>query len=161
MCAPHQITLKSGRGHRPGVSFGMRRTILTALLLPTTLAAQAPADFLGAWTDDYGSTHEVSDSLWVQHGTQRYEIVRWDSAGAFAIARNAASNKSDGGRFTRIDWLRLEGMAPYTWAFCLTTWDAPTADSALRTPPARRGSPRTGCGGFPFTRLRKASAAGG
>jgi hypothetical protein len=127
------------------------------VIVASSLVAQVPRDLLGAWLDDYGSRHEVRDSLWVQHGAMRYEILRWDSAGRFAIARNAASNASDGGKFTRIDWMPLDNMAPYTWGFCLTTWNAPTADSALRTPPARREVPRTGCGGFPFTRLKPES----
>lgn len=110
---------------------------------------------LGTWADDYGSRHAVSDTLWAHDGANRYEIVRWDSAGQFAIARNAATNAAQAGRFTRIDWMRLEGMAPYVWAFCLSIWDAPSADSAARVTVARRDTPRTGCGGFPFTRLKR------
>ena len=127
---------------------------MALLLLPTALAGQAPRALLGTWADDYRSRHQVSDSLWSHDGANRYEILRWDSAGQYAIARNAASNPADAGRFTRIDWMRLDGMAPYVWAFCLTTWNAPTADSAARVLPARRDTPHTGCGGFPFTRLR-------
>lgn len=144
-------------GWRVEVSRVARRLLpvaALATLFTTPQWAQAPRDLVGTWHDDYGSTHAVSDSLWVQHGNARYEIVRWDSAGQFAIARNASTNRDDGGTFTRIDWLKLEGMPPWTWAFCLTTWNAPTADSALAHAPARRDTPRTGCGGFPFTRLR-------
>ncbi len=126
------------------------------LALASPVSAQAPRDLVGTWADDYGSRHAVSDSLWAHDGANRYQILRWDSAGSFAIARNAASNGTDAGLFTRIDWLRLEGMAPWQWGFCLTTWNAPTADSAARTAPARRDTPRTGCGGFPFTRLKPA-----
>jgi len=128
--------------------------LATILSVAARLPAQAPRDLIGTWADDYGSRHAVSDSLWAHDGANRYEILRWDSAGSFAIARNAASNPTDAGRFTRIDWIRFEGMAPWQWGFCLTTWNAPTADSAARTTPARRDTPRTGCGGFPFTRLK-------
>ena len=128
--------------------------ILSILLWPVAVHAQAPAALLGTWADDYGSRHQVSDTLWAHDGANRYQIVRWDSAGQYAIAHNASTHSSQSGLFTRIDWMRLDGMAPYVWAFCLSVWDAPTADSAARVTTARRDTPRTGCGGFPFTRLK-------
>lgn len=131
------------------------RWTLGLLMVPSTLLGQAPPGLMGAWADDYGSRHQVGDSLWSHDGSNKYEILRWDSAGQFAIARNAASNGADAGRFTRIDWMRLDDMAPFVWAFCLSIWDAPTADSAARVTLARRDTPRTGCGGFPFTRLKR------
>ena len=157
-----QIGYHSGAKLARGLTHGEQETgtfmrlhhTIVLLGLPGVLAAQAPRALLGTWADDYGSRHQVSDTRWSHDGANRYEILRWDSAGQVAIARNAASNKADAGLFTRIDWMPLEGMPPYQWAFCLTTWNAPTADSAARVPPARRDTPRTGCGGFPFTRLR-------
>ena len=122
--------------------------------IPCALAAQAPAALLGTWADDYGSRHAISDTLWAHDGANRYQILRWDSGGQFLVARNAATNPGQPGRFTRIDWLRLEGMTLYIWGFCLSTWDAPSADSAARVATAQRDTPRTGCGGFPFTRLK-------
>jgi hypothetical protein len=143
-----------GTLHIPGVAIPI---LLLLLLCPGFLGAQAPAALLGSWADDYGSRHLVTDTLWSHDGANKYVVLRWDSAGQYAIARNAATNKADAGKFTRIDWMSLEGitgMRPYIWAFCLTTWDAPTADSAARVTPAQRATPRTGCGGFPFTRLK-------
>ena len=137
---------------------GTRVTAFAAVLVlgAAPLASQAPAALLGRFEDDYGSRHEVSDSLW-RHGSRAsYRIVRWDSAGRFLVAQNDAGNPSDGGRWTRIDWIPLEGMAPYTWAFCMSAYDAPTADSAARVTIADRSTPRTGCNGFPFTRMRAA-----
>ena len=125
------------------------------LLLPLGLSAQAPRALLGTWADDYGSRHLVSDTAWAHEGANLYQIVRWDSAGQFAIGRNMSSHEH--GKFTRIDWVRLEGMPPWRWAFCLSTWNAPTADSAARVTTARRDTPRTGCSGFPFTRLKPES----
>ena len=57
------------------------------------------------------------------------------------------------GLFTRIDWVRLD-MAPFTWAFCMTAYKATPADSAEATQPAKRDVPRTGCNGFPFSRMK-------
>ncbi len=128
------------------------------ILVVAPLAAQAPDQLLGRFEDDYGSRHEVSDSLWRHGSSAHYRIVRWDSAGRFLIAHNDAANPSDPGRWTRIDWMPLEGMTPYAWAFCMSAYDAPTADAAARVTVADRSTPRTGCNGFPFTRLRSAEA---
>src|SRR5690606_28371723 len=63
----------------------------------------------------------------------------------------------DGGLWTRIDWVELSDMDPWQWGFCIAAWDAPTADSAAAVAVARRDTPRTGCNGRPFTRMRRAA----
>ena len=123
------------------------------MLLPSVLAAQAPAALLGTWLDDYGATHQIADTLWV-HGRNAFRIVRWDSAGGYLVAENAAGNAGEAGRWSRIDVMRFEAMPPWSWGYCFSAWDAPSADSAARVAPADRSAPRTGCGGFPFTRMR-------
>lgn len=111
-----------------------------------------PAWMLDRFRDDYGSTHIITDAYW-QHGTKnRYHIVKWNPARQYAIARNDAANAGERGRFTRIDWMMLD-LAPYRWAFCFTVYDAPSAEAAEKTRPADRTRPRTGCGGYPFTRM--------
>jgi hypothetical protein len=118
-------------------------------------AAQAPAAVLGAFTDDYGGRYRITGTVW-QHGTRnRYDVVAWYPDSQFVIARNADTNPSDGGLWTRIDWMPLEGMAPYTWAFCLSAYKAPTREAARATRVANRSTPRTGCGGFPFSRMQR------
>ena len=71
------------------------------------------------------------------------------------IDRNDTANTHAPGLWTRIDWVRLGGMEPYTWAFCLTAYDAPTRTAAEATPAADRATPRTGCTGYPFSRMRR------
>lgn len=39
-------------------------------------------------------------------------------------------------------------------------YDAPSREAALQVPPSRRASPRTGCNGYPFSRMRRADTAG-
>jgi hypothetical protein len=80
--------------------------------------------------------------------------VAWWPDQQYLIARNDTANSFAPGKWTRIDWMKFEGMAPYTWGFCLTAFEAPTADSAAATAPADRETPRTGCNGYPFSRLR-------
>lgn len=117
--------------------------------------APAQAELLGTFVDDYQGTYSISPTLW-QHGARlSYDIVAWHTDSQFLIARNAATNPREQGLWTRIDWMRLEGMAPYDWAYCLSAYKAPTRDSALATRVARRDTPRTGCNGFPFSRMRR------
>jgi hypothetical protein len=118
---------------------------------PTT----APADLLGTFEDDYGIRYTISPSSWRQGSGIEYHVVAWDPAGRSLIARNDEANPSGGGRWTRIDWVRLEDMAPWTWAYCMTVYDAATRDAAGSAPAADRASPRTGCNGFPFSRMRR------
>ena len=129
--------------------------------LPFTRTPAAPDPLvLGAFTDDYNASHAVSATEW-RHGSRaRYRIVKWNTAGQYFIAQNDTANPGDGGLWSRVDWLRLEGMPPWTWGYCLTAYKAPTADSAEATRIANRSTPRTGCNGFPFTRMRSAQPAG-
>ena len=109
---------------------------------------------LGDFKDDYEGTYQITSSKW-QHGSRSaYHIVAWHTDSQYVIAQNDASNPSAGGRWTRIDWMKLEGMAPYTWAYCLSAYDADTRQAAEAARIAQRASPRTGCNGFPFSRMR-------
>ncbi|NNF02848.1 MAG: hypothetical protein HKN17_00170 [Rhodothermales bacterium] len=119
-------------------------------------------DLEGEFEDDYDSTHRIDASTWVHgvHGTSpaRYHVMHWNADERFAVARNGESNAYAPGMWTRIDWMSLEeidGISPYTWAYCLTSFEAPTFDAALSAPPADRTAPMTGCGGHPFSRLSR------
>jgi hypothetical protein len=109
---------------------------------------------IGSFVDDYDATHVLNATEW-RHGSRaRYHIVKWNAEGRYFIARNDPSNPSDGDLWSRVDWLKLDGMAPWTWAYCMSAFKAPTPDSAESTRGANRSTPRTGCNGFPFTRMR-------
>ncbi|MBL0940320.1 MAG: hypothetical protein IBJ03_15605 [Gemmatimonadaceae bacterium] len=145
----------------------MRNTLPTLSVLlsictqPVTAAAQLgtsgkiPDQLLGAFTDDYRIKYQITDTLFVQGSRLKYRVLSWNPAEQYLIAQNDQSNPADGGLFTRIDWVLLTDMAPWTWAYCLTAYRAPTADSARATPPAKRDTPRTGCNGFPFSRMQR------
>lgn len=119
-------------------------------------ASRAPRELLGTYEDDYGSTHRISPTQWDQDASARYDIREWHADSLYVIAQNAVSNPTDGGLWTRIDWLRLDG-APYEWAYCLSAYQAPSAAAARATSVAHRGTPKTGCNGYPFTRLKRVS----
>jgi hypothetical protein len=118
-------------------------------------AQQSPALTLGTFKDDYGIRYTVSDTLWIQHPKTKYRILSWNTAEQYLIAQNDALNPSDGGLYTRIDYLRLEGMQPFEWGFCLTAYAAASPAAAEATPPANRQNPRKGCNGFPFSRMKR------
>jgi len=123
--------------------------------VPAALVADSMV--LGEFEDDYGIRHTVTSTEWIHHPRSRYHIVRWSPQEQYLIARNDPANPADGGRWTRIDWLRLPGMPPYSWGFCLSAHKAASAEAAESTHVARRETPRTGCSGFPFSRMRRVS----
>lgn len=129
---------------------------------PARPPAPAPADdapparLLGAWVDDYGNRYAITPTTWTQLPHGRFHVRRWRTAGGYLIAQNDTANAHAPGRWTRIDWVELPDMAPWTWAFCLSAYEAPTAAAAESTQVARRDAPRTGCNGYPFSRMRRA-----
>lgn len=121
----------------------------------TDSAPIAPPPFLlGSFTDDYGERYEITATMWAQLPKGRYHIVQWNVPGQYLIARNDSANAGDPGLWTRIDWLPLAGMPPYTWAYCYSVYRAPSQAVAETVSVARRDTPRTGCNGFPFSRMR-------
>lgn len=117
-------------------------------------AAGPPAIVLGSFADDYGGRFTITPSEFTQLPRGRFHIVQWNRNAQFFLAQNDSRNRSDPSRWTRIDYVPLSGMAPFTWAFCFSAWNAPTRSDALAAPAANRAVPRTGCNGFPFTRMQ-------
>jgi hypothetical protein len=154
-------------GHTCQPRRAARRLLLTLLLLPPGIAAcagrtprptasgAAPALVTGDFFDDYRGSFSISDTLWFQRPGNRFRIVEWHVSEQFLIAQNAADDPTAPNRWTRIDWLSLDGAGPYTWGFCLTAYQALTREAARDTPPAQRNTPKTGCNGFPFTRMKR------
>ncbi len=113
-----------------------------------------PTFMLGQFEDDYGDSFSISATDFVQLPRGRFHIVQWNVAQQYFIAQNDSLNRSDPSRWTRIDWVPLSGMLPYTWAFCFSAYNATTRAEAEAALTAKRDIPKTGCGGFPFTRMK-------
>lgn len=153
---------------RPSAPRAAPRRALAVLLLlagcattpprdPAPAAAAAPPpEVLGRFLDDYGNAFELTPDEFRQLPRNRFHVVEWHARERFLVARNDSANAGDAGLWTRIDWMPFADMAPYTWGFCMTAWRAPTREAARATPPADRATPRTGCNGHPFSRLRPA-----
>jgi len=121
--------------------------------------AAPPALVLGDFDDDYDNHFSVTATEFRQGTRTVYEVISWHVADQYLIARNGATNPSDQGKFTRIDWLPLPNMAPYSWAFCLSVFDAPTSVAAESVKHIDRTTPRTGCNGFPFSRMKRVASS--
>lgn len=142
--------------------FTTHRSCLALLVLAacTKLGPQSPPRgrpdslILGRFEDDYGSRFTITGELWTQHPRARYHIVRWRADAQYLIARNDSSNPGDGGLWTRIDWMPLSGMPPFAWAFCMSAFQAVSAAAAESTRVAHRDTPRSGCNGHPFSRMK-------
>jgi hypothetical protein len=118
-----------------------------------------PAAMVGDFVDDYGIRYSISSAEWFQRPQARYRIDRIDTVSGYLIARNDDNNPSEKGLWSRIDWVKLPSMAPYEWAFCLSAYAAATREAAEAVTIARKETPRTGCGGYPFSRMRRATPA--
>ena len=89
-----------------------------------------PSLLLGNYQDDYGIEYTIEETLWHQHPDARYHIVQWFPEDQYVIAQNDTANAHDGGLWTRIDWLELSGMEPFKWAFCMSAYNASSAEEA-------------------------------
>lgn len=118
-------------------------------------AQKAPDFMIGTFTDDYKITYIINDTLWIQHPSSKYHIIKWNTEKQYVIAKNDAANQSDSNKYTRIDYMTFTGMAPYLWGFCLTVYDAATDQIAEATAKADRENPKKGCNGYPFSRMKK------
>jgi hypothetical protein len=148
-------TLFGMLARRSVVWFGFALVAAGCAHTPPLADAGLPAIVLGEFEDDHGITYAISQALWFQQPRSRFHVVRWNAREQYLIARNDNGNPGESGRWTRIDWAPLSGMAPYTWAFCLSAYDAATADLAEAARTARRDSLRIGCNGYPFSRMKR------
>lgn len=112
----------------------------------------------GTFVDDYGDTFRISARVFEQRPAAMYHFVEWHADSQYVIARNDSANASHPGAWTRIDWMTLDSP-PYSWAFCFAAWKAPTLAAARAATRPDRSTPRTGCNGYPFSRLQRVPAS--
>lgn len=113
------------------------------------------SSLIGNFQDDYKIRYTITNNSFTQHPGVVYHILSYNEKEQYFIARNDTSNISDAGLYTRIDFMNFNNMAPWTWGFCLTAYKAASFEEALRTAAADRNNPKKGCGGYPFSRMRR------
>lgn len=111
--------------------------------------------FLGNFTDDYKIRYTITKTTFTQHPGVHYRLLFYNEKEQYFIAQNDTSNISDGGLYTRIDMMRFNNMEPWLWGFCLTAYREATMEAAINTAAADRSNPRKGCGGYPFSRMKR------
>ncbi len=118
-------------------------------------SSSIPATLLGSFEDDYDIQYRISKTEFVQLPGISYNIVQWNVQQQYIITKNAADNPSEQNLFTRIDYVLLNNMAPYNWAFCYTMYNAKSASEAKKAASADKANPKKGCNGYPFSRMKK------
>jgi hypothetical protein len=113
-----------------------------------------PASILGAFEDDYGNRFTITAETWALHDSARYHVEAWHPDQRFVVLRNDEGNPSEPGLWTRIDWVELADADPWQWAFCMSVYDAPTPAAAAAFTQTDSTTPRTGCNGYPFSRMK-------
>ena len=120
------------------------------------VASIKPPDYmLGSFEDDYQIRYKITDTLWLQLSNTRFHIIKWNLEKKYIIAKNDVKNPGEGGLYTRIDYMTFDNMAPWKWGYCLTAYNAPTDAAAEATAAADRNNPMKGCGGYPFSRMKR------
>ncbi|TMI62794.1 MAG: hypothetical protein E6H07_15415 [Bacteroidetes bacterium] len=120
-----------------------------------TIKKSLPAFLKGTFGDDYGEQYTINDTIWLQQPSLKYHIIICDTTEQYILVQNDKTNKTNGGLFTRIDYMNFTGMEPYHWGFCLTIYNANTLETAKATIIADRKNPKIGCNGFPFSRMKR------
>lgn len=109
----------------------------------------------GNFQDDYNIDYSITDSTWILHPNYHYQILIHDKVEQYLICKNGLNNSSEAGLFSRIDYIKLEENNDYKWAFCLSRYNAATAEEAKASQAADKSNPMKGCNGFPFSRMKR------
>lgn len=106
-------------------------------------------EIVGDFTDDYGSTHEITADTWTIDGIGVYHVVDFDNDADFLIAQNDAENEYAPDMFSRFEWVE-DGAAFY---LCQSVFDAETEQDAVDAARADADDLEMGCGGFAWSKL--------
>ncbi|MBO6623041.1 MAG: hypothetical protein JJ892_07735 [Balneola sp.] len=113
-----------------------------------------PEYLTGSFKDDYNIEYELTEKVFYQKPATRFHILKWNIDEQYFIARSDSLNSYDPNLYSRIDWIKFKGMQPFEWGFCLTAYKANTPDSAEIATVPDRNNPKTGCNGYPFSRMK-------
>lgn len=135
----------------------VRSSVLVGFLVACGEEDPGPLAIAGAYTDAFGTAHEITDTSWTQtfgSGTTAaayaFAITSYDNVEQYLIAENGADNGYFPGLWSRFDWTDVDGDLFY----CQSAFDAATEEDAFAAPRADDTDPASGgCGGFAWTAL--------
>jgi len=131
--------------------------LIASMLLFTFCSSsenEIPDYLIGEFQDDYNIEYQLSKNSFTLKPNNVFHIVEWNIDDRYFIAQNDSLNSYDANLYSRIDWMKLDDMKPFKWAFCLSAYKAVSADSARSVQIADRSNPKTGCNGYPFSRMK-------
>ena len=122
-----------------------------AFLLSCLQSDGAPPTYMrGNFTDDYDIKYSISDTSWIQYPDFEMSVVTIDTIEMFILGYDTEDST-----YTKVDYMPFQNQGDYTWGFCYTTYEKENQADALSAASANRDTPKTGCNGFPFSRMKR------
>jgi hypothetical protein len=115
-----------------------------------------PIEIIGSWADDWGFSHEISETTWDNAGSV-FHISQYDNLAGYLVAQNDAANAWNPDLWSRFDWTWHADQLHY----CQLAYDAASEADALAATGADRADLLAGCGGFAWSRLSEPLAING
>ena len=117
--------------------------------------ASKTIEVAGVWTDDFGTTETISDTIWDAKGSgfeSKSTVVAFDNGANWAITRSSPEDAYTANKFSKRVWLE---PADKTLRYCSVVFGLDTLELAKATTlTADSGDlDGKGCGGFPWTKL--------
>jgi hypothetical protein len=118
----------------------------------------APIDIAGSWSDPYGSSLQISSTMYTSaypgYDESHIEISYFDNAASFLVGLNSGPGNWNPGMWSRVDWIFDERGGLHV---CTTHYDATDEAAAMLPHPDHDHAlyATTGCGGFPFSALTR------
>lgn len=116
---------------------------------------EIPSFLIGSFEDDYQVSYTISDTLFEMEDHTKIHILEWNVEEQYFVGQNDSLNPYDPLLYSRIDWMEFENMPPFEWGFCMSAYKAVSLDSANSFTSTNRETPKTGCGGYPFSRMKR------
>ncbi len=118
---------------------------------------------MGDFTDDYSMAHAISETSWTQSGfgdPSIFTFTQIDNQIQTLIAQNDSANPYNPDLWSRFDWTwNLDATNGWELYICQTTYDAASEQAALDTARADDSNLATGCGGFGWSKLTRATSS--
>lgn len=138
----------------------MSKSMVTVMVVGMVLVAacggsggQDALEIVGTYTDDWGTTHTITETSWTQQssGTDDsvFEIAAYDNDADFLVAHNAVGNPYNPDKWSRFDWTEDAGALYY----CQIAYKAESQEEAAAVTSADRSDLEKGCNGFAWSKL--------